>query len=157
MIIPVPDFKIINFGITVIFQKKFSMHSQQMNKRWSFFFKWKDSKNGYVMVNKQHVTHCSIKIKQKSSLVIFHWWQLKHYKEKKKLVCKLIYNTGTIHITTVSYFSKERNRMSISLVKAELQVLTNFDFTCKNFYDFVMKNRQILDAARKQNKYKFKN
>ena len=41
-------------------------------------------------------------------------------------------------------WSKERNRMSISLVKAELQILTNFDFSCKNFYDFVVKNRPQL-------------
>lgn len=53
-------------------------------------------------------------------------------------------------------WSKERNRMTEDLVKAELQVLLNYNMTCGEFYEYLKKNPDLLRAAKRQEKYKFK-
>lgn len=52
-------------------------------------------------------------------------------------------------------WSKERNKMNISLVKAELLILQNFEFSCINFHNYVLTNREILDRSKNKHKYKF--
>ena len=49
----------------------------------------------------------------------------------------------------------DRNRMSIELVKAELQVFANFTDDCRSFHFFVASDQSLLDAAVNA-KYKWK-
>ncbi|XP_072357676.1 uncharacterized protein [Scyliorhinus torazame] len=53
-------------------------------------------------------------------------------------------------------WSKERNRLSEGLVKAELQVQLNYSMTCAEFYEYVKDSPDLLKAARSQLKYRFK-
>ena len=53
-------------------------------------------------------------------------------------------------------WSKERNRMTENLVKAELQVSLNYNMTCGEFYEYLKRNPELLRAAKGQEKYKFK-
>ncbi|XP_038644072.1 uncharacterized protein LOC119960426 [Scyliorhinus canicula] len=53
-------------------------------------------------------------------------------------------------------WSKERNRLSERLVKAELQVQLNYSMTCAQFYQYVKDSPDLLKAARSQLKYRFK-
>uniref|UniRef100_UPI00398E59C5 uncharacterized protein n=1 Tax=Pristiophorus japonicus TaxID=55135 RepID=UPI00398E59C5 len=53
-------------------------------------------------------------------------------------------------------WSKERNRLSEGLVKAELQVQLNFGMSCADFYQYVRNSPELLKAARSQLKYRFK-
>lgn len=55
-----------------------------------------------------------------------------------------------------SKWRSDRNRMSVSLVKAELQVFTNYNFDCRDFYSFVIRNQKLLDAAAGNRKYTWK-
>lgn len=50
----------------------------------------------------------------------------------------------------------DRNRMSVELVKAELQVFANFTQDCQNFYSLVIGDQKLLDTAASNTKYKFK-
>jgi len=50
----------------------------------------------------------------------------------------------------------DRNRMSIELVKAELQVIVNFTDDCRSFQSFVASDRSLFDAAANNAKYKWK-
>jgi len=47
----------------------------------------------------------------------------------------------------------ERNRATVELVSAELQVSVNFSKSCTEFYDFVLKDQKVLDAAASSQKY----
>lgn len=53
-------------------------------------------------------------------------------------------------------WSKSRNRLNEAHVKSEIQVCTNFDYTCKEFYDFIKSNQKALQAVRSVKKYSFK-
>jgi len=55
-----------------------------------------------------------------------------------------------------SKWRSDRNRTSVSLVKAELQVFTNYNFDCRDFYSFVICNQKLLDAAAGNSKYTWK-
>ena len=50
----------------------------------------------------------------------------------------------------------DRNRMSISLVKSELQTFINYDFDCRCFYDYALADQKLLDAAASDKKYTWK-
>lgn len=50
----------------------------------------------------------------------------------------------------------DRNRMSVSLIKSELQVFTNFDLKCSEFYASALTNQKLLDAAASNTKYTWK-
>lgn len=47
----------------------------------------------------------------------------------------------------------ERNRATVELVCAELQVSVNFSQSCTEFYDFALKDQKLLDAAASNKKY----
>ena len=47
-------------------------------------------------------------------------------------------------------------RMSIELVKAELQVFANFTDDCRSFHSFVASDRSLFDAATSNARYKWK-
>lgn len=53
-------------------------------------------------------------------------------------------------------WTDSRNRLSVEHVKAELQVKINFQYNCKDFYDYVLKNKKLLKCAKSQDKYSFK-
>jgi hypothetical protein len=55
-----------------------------------------------------------------------------------------------------SKWQRDKNRMSVALVKAELLVFTNYDLDCREFYSFVIGDRNILDAAAGNAKYDWK-
>ena len=50
----------------------------------------------------------------------------------------------------------DRNRMTVNLVKAELQVFANYEATCKTFYAQVIADQKLLDAAAGNAKYVWK-
>ncbi|MGH0120893.1 UNVERIFIED_CONTAM: hypothetical protein FKN15_014077 [Acipenser sinensis] len=50
----------------------------------------------------------------------------------------------------------QRNRCSVDLVKAELQVKLNYRFSCLEFYQFVRSNAKLLESVRSDRKYTFK-
>ena len=49
------------------------------------------------------------------------------------------------------------NRMSTELLKSELMITINFDDSCHEFYKMIIKNEELLRAAKSNLKYKFKN
>ena len=50
----------------------------------------------------------------------------------------------------------DRNRMSVSLVSAELQVFTNYGLHRRDFYSLVICDRKLLGAAAGNAKYAWK-
>nr|XP_049699481.1 uncharacterized protein LOC126055228 [Helicoverpa armigera] len=52
-------------------------------------------------------------------------------------------------------WSDTRNRLTLEHVKAEIQIKTNFNMACSEFYNYVIKNKAILKAAKSNEKYNF--
>ena len=55
-----------------------------------------------------------------------------------------------------SLWTKERNRLGLGLLRAELQVCENLKYKCSELYDFLIKKPRLLAAARSDAKYTFK-
>ena len=49
-----------------------------------------------------------------------------------------------------------RNTLNFNLVKAELMMKMNFHMSCNEFYEFISKDKDLLKAAKSQEKYRFK-
>ena len=53
-------------------------------------------------------------------------------------------------------WSDKRNRLSVTMVKAELQVRLNFKIPCPEFKTSVEEQRSLIAAAKVNTKYKWK-
>lgn len=53
-------------------------------------------------------------------------------------------------------WSDVRNRCSVELIKSELIVTLNYEKSCSEFYTAALVDRQLLAAAKGQQKYKWK-
>ena len=53
-------------------------------------------------------------------------------------------------------WTDKRNRLSVAMVKAELQVRLNFQLSCSEFKTFIENQPGLLTAAKKNTKYKWK-
>uniref|UniRef100_A0A1A8BIT7 HAT C-terminal dimerisation domain-containing protein n=1 Tax=Nothobranchius kadleci TaxID=1051664 RepID=A0A1A8BIT7_NOTKA len=49
-----------------------------------------------------------------------------------------------------------RNKCSTEIIRCELIVTLNCDMSCSEFYSAVLKDKQLLNAARSQKKYKWR-
>lgn len=47
----------------------------------------------------------------------------------------------------------DRNKMTVGLVKAELQVFTNYNVDCRSFHSFALADKKMLAAAASNEKY----
>ncbi|XP_048345101.1 uncharacterized protein LOC125428658 [Sphaerodactylus townsendi] len=61
-----------------------------------------------------------------------------------------------IYSLMAQLWSKDRNGLNDSVVKAELQVQLNFNISCADFHEFLHKNPELLRVARGQQTYKCK-
>jgi len=53
-------------------------------------------------------------------------------------------------------WNDQRNRCSVDLIKSEIQVKSNFEYSCTEFYSYALKEKTLLDAVWSNKKYKFK-
>ena len=53
-------------------------------------------------------------------------------------------------------WSKNRSRLSVSIVESELQVRLNFNLPCSEFTSFVEGNKTLILAAKSNAKYRWK-
>ena len=53
-------------------------------------------------------------------------------------------------------WTNSRNRLNYNLVKAELMMKMNFHMSCNEFYEFISKDKDLLKAAKSQEKYNHK-
>lgn len=53
-------------------------------------------------------------------------------------------------------WTDKRNRLSVAMVKAELQVRLNFQLSCSEFKTYIENQPGLLSAAQKNIKYKWK-
>ena len=53
-------------------------------------------------------------------------------------------------------WSDKRNRLSVGLVKAELQVRLNFKLSCMEFKHFIERQQGLLKAAKRDEKYRWR-
>ena len=53
-------------------------------------------------------------------------------------------------------WNDQRNRCSVDLIKSEIQVKNNFEYSCTEFYSYALKEKTLLDAVWSNKKYKFK-
>ena len=52
-----------------------------------------------------------------------------------------------------SNWSDTRSHSALKLIKSEIQVKTNFTFSCQEFYKFAMKNFNLMNVSRSKEKY----
>ena len=53
-------------------------------------------------------------------------------------------------------WTNSRNKLNFNLVKAELMMKMNFHMLCNEFYEFISKDKDRLQGAKSQEKYRFK-
>ena len=53
-------------------------------------------------------------------------------------------------------WSENRNRLTVSMVKSELQVRLNFNLSCIEFKSFIEQNQSLILAAKSNSKYRWK-
>ncbi len=53
-------------------------------------------------------------------------------------------------------WSNDRNCMKVDLVKAEICICVNYSMSCNEFSEYVIKNNELLRAAKSNQKYTFK-
>jgi hypothetical protein len=46
------------------------------------------------------------------------------------------------------YWRDERNKCSVNLIKSEVQIKMNYQYCCKDFYFFVIRQKDLLEAAK---------
>ena len=47
---------------------------------------------------------------------------------------------------------QDRNRMTVALIKSELQVFANYNLACRDYYDVVLSDQKLFDSAASNNK-----
>ncbi|KAF3844269.1 hypothetical protein F7725_013610 [Dissostichus mawsoni] len=63
-------------------------------------------------------------------------------------------HTERVFSMMTSAWRNERNRLDVDSVKAELQICVNFTFECTDMYQRLLTNKKLLEAARKEQKYR---
>jgi len=53
-------------------------------------------------------------------------------------------------------WANKRNRLSIAMVKSELQVRLNFKLSCTEFKTFIEEQKPLIAAAKRNAKYRWK-
>jgi hypothetical protein len=51
------------------------------------------------------------------------------------------------------YWRDKRNKCSVNLIKSEVQIKMNYQYCCKDFYFFVLRQKDLLEAAKSNTKY----
>ena len=67
-------------------------------------------------------------------------------------------NANCERVFSIMYalWTNSRNRLNFDLVKAELMMQMNFHMSCHDFHEFFRKDKDLLQAAKSQGKYRFK-
>ena len=62
------------------------------------------------------------------------------------------------HIFSVmkNLWTDERNRLIVRQAKAELCIKFNYSLSCTDFYNYISKDRKIIETAKSDKKYSFK-
>lgn len=55
-----------------------------------------------------------------------------------------------------SAWTNNRNKLTVDHLKSELQIKVNFEYSCSEFFEYALKNKSLLRAAKSQNKYSHK-
>lgn len=101
---------------------------------------------------------------RKDSSVIEKWNQILKNGEYKNMLKIIQYvfsiygsnaDTERVFSLCAASWRDDRNKLLVDHAKAELQIKTNFAFSCKEFYNYVLKNKQLLKAAKSEKKYTF--
>lgn len=153
--------------------KKMNILTMDEEINWNELKELGDSLNVPINEDKLYDDYCLLRevrevVASKTKRVDLRWVHFfekckeESGKELKKLVTFIlsipVSNAAAERVFSVvnELWSKSRNRLSETHVKSEIQVCTNFNYTCKEFYDFIVCNQKALHAARSVKKYNFK-
>ena len=64
--------------------------------------------------------------------------------------CESVFSTMNFHWTD------SRNQLSVAILRSEICIKHNFDYSCTEFYRFVKKKPDVLKFVKSETKYKFK-
>ena len=65
-------------------------------------------------------------------------------------------NRYFIYLFLTNKWSDTRNRCSVDLMRSELLITLNFEQSCSKFHTIVLKDKELLNAARSNKKYAWK-